>query len=80
MEQLPQETQDKLLFGFVYTDFLETFHKFFDFAKPSSLKHSRFTIYNDSVYHEMMKSILLCLEPIKFSKNTTVLDELDECN
>ena len=65
---------------FLFTDFLETFKKTFDFPKLDNPNLNAFYSWQDFEYKEFMIDILQSLEPRCEEKNSILINELDEQN
>jgi hypothetical protein len=77
---MPSDVQIKLYSDFLFSDFLDTYKRFFSIPKKEAdIKHAYYT-WNDYSYRQFMIEILQKLEPRKEEKNTILLNELDEIN
>jgi hypothetical protein len=87
LTQLPQDTQDKLLNGFLFRDFIRTFRLFFRMTKDSQYQFEsdmnqkfirQYYTWNDQSYREFMNKVLRALEPRFIQKKNIIINELDE--
>lgn len=74
---MPDFVENNLLCTFLFKEFLTAYSGFFELPRKGPRKLMKYT-WEDSFYRDFMVSILSKLEPIKFTKNFIILDELDE--
>jgi hypothetical protein len=88
IEQLPDHVQREIYSDFLFSIFLQTFKKFFDFPMEvqkdrkegeAKIEHAFFKWDNEE-YQSFMIQILKSLEPRRFEKMEIIYLELDEVN
>lgn len=77
MNQLPESTVDDLMKKYLYKEFLEDYDRHLRVPKNNGKLHSRYT-WQDRPYRDLMVQMLNQLEPIRYSRNQIVFEELDE--
>lgn len=78
MEQLPDETVNKLYRDFLYVEFVGTFRDTFSIPKEVSGKNKIYFGWEDQAYREFMIALLRNLEPRFEPKWTILYQELEE--
>ena len=77
LEQLDTETQDTLMCGFLFQDFLQTFRLFFRLCKdakfgldidPTTKVKRKYYTWMDSEYRDFMSYLLKNLEPVQLKR------------
>ena len=85
MGQLPEEKLDELLKKFLFKRFIKFYMRSFETYKvdADNIKFARYKWdqhFIDPEFRNFMCNLIFKLEPIKFSKDTILADELDEIN
>ena len=77
--QCPFEVQDRLFYGFLFTEFMHDYWKNFRFEKQSFHKRKYcFYSWEDQYYRSFMATLLKNLEPRKEESDVVLFQELDD--
>lgn len=74
MDQVPQDTQNRIFQDFLYFDFLKAFKQTFRFINPKG----KVMNFEDENYRNFIINMLSCLEPRFENRGTTMYKEGDE--
>lgn len=88
LAELPHEVQDRLLCGYLFTDFLQTFRSFFSLKRDSKFgggiyQHNKLRIasiytWSHRFYRDFMVDLMRMLEPWFHLGRQTIKSELDQ--
>ena len=77
VQQIPTYLFDMLYLDFLYKDFLRVYSSVLNF--PKEHKNSRYT-WNDKQYRSYMLQLMHSLEPVRYSKDKVIYEELEAFN